>query len=64
VERRVEHFDVDDGLALFVAGRRAQVTVVVAGRFIVNATARNVESADAPRAIVEKIGLTQLAGLK
>ena len=44
--------------------RRAQVTVVVAGRFIVNATARNVESADAPRAIVEKIGLTQLAGLK
>jgi len=44
--------------------RRAQVTVVVGGRFIVNATGRNVESADAPRAIVEKIGLTQLAGLK
>ena len=44
--------------------RRAQVTVVVADRFIVTATGRNVENADAPRAIVQKLGLTSLARLK
>jgi hypothetical protein len=44
--------------------RRAQVTVVVADRFIVNATGRNVDNADAPRAIVQKLGLANLATLK
>ena len=44
--------------------RRAQVTVVVADRFIVNATGRNVDNADQVRAIVQSIALSQLAALK
>ena len=44
--------------------RRAQVTVVVSDRFIVSATGRNVENTDSTRAIVQKIPMTGLAGLK
>jgi hypothetical protein len=44
--------------------RRAQVTVLVADRFIVNATGRNVDNADAPRAIVQNLSLAQLAHVK
>lgn len=44
--------------------RRAQVTVLVADRFLVNATGRNVENADAPRAIVQNLSLAQLAHVK
>jgi hypothetical protein len=44
--------------------RRAQVTLVVGDRFIVSATGRNVDNADSTRAIVQKIPMTGLAGLK
>ncbi len=43
--------------------RRAQVTVVVSDRFIVNAMGRNVDSADLIREIVQRIPLGQVATL-
>lgn len=44
--------------------RRAQITVVVADRFIVTATGRNVDSADLVRELVHRIPLGQVAALK
>ena len=44
--------------------RRAQVTVVVGERFIVNATGRSVDSTEPVRGIVQKIALSQIAALK
>jgi TolA-binding protein len=44
--------------------KHAQVTAVVANRFIVSANAHDVESADAALKAVEAVNLTKLSGLK
>lgn len=45
-------------------GRVAEVTVVVAGRFIVTARGRNVDNANAARALVQAVDHAKLAVLK
>jgi hypothetical protein len=44
--------------------RRAEVTVVVGNRFIVQGTGHNVENVDAVRALVQSVDLGKLASLK
>ncbi len=44
--------------------KHAEVTAVVANRFIVSANAHDVDSADAARKAVEAVNLTKLSGLK
>ncbi len=44
--------------------RRAEVTVVVGNRFIVQAIGRNVDSVDPVRALVKSVDLKKLASLK
>jgi hypothetical protein len=44
--------------------RRAEVTAVVANRFVVQATGRNVDSADAVKAFVQAVDFSKLTALK
>lgn len=44
--------------------RRAQITVVVAGRFVVQATGHNVDSAEPVRALAQAVDFSRLAALK
>lgn len=46
------------------ATRRADVTVLVAGRFVVHATGHNVDSPDPVRALVQAVNLNRLASLR
>ena len=44
--------------------RRAEVIVVVANRFVVQATGHNVDNADAVRALAQAVDFSRLAALK
>ena len=44
--------------------RRAEITVVVANRFVVQATGHNVDSADPVRALAQAVDFSRLASLK